>query len=311
MPKLTRRIKKNRKNLTIKRGGDVSKEEKHGVIDIIGDKLSNVAFSAAKTAADTGLKIVGLERINNSEEQVTKQVDNNIEKIGDAASGIISDVKNVADKTGAAIIENVNEVLGSDAVKETTEQAAENTAELIKEGAEQFNEALNDPEVKSEIKEAIENAGEIGTVIVNASKEPFNEVVDIASEAVPKITSAAVSGAIKVGTDALAALPGIGAIFDIGKMINDGSKAASSIVEAGSEAIEVASDSFIETKENVEKGLKELEEKKKLAQQISNRTTKSINQFENPLSKSAVGGRKTRRRLIKRKGKSKRVRFNF
>ena len=55
------------------------------------------------------------------------------------------------------------------------------------------------------------------------------------------------------------------------------------------------------------KGLKELDEKKKMSQQISNRTTNSINQFENP---SVVkGGTKTRRRLFKRKLKSKRVRF--
>jgi hypothetical protein len=61
----------------------------------------------------------------------------------------------------------------------------------------------------------------------------------------------------------------------------------------------------------VKQGLKELEEKKKMGDQISNRTTKSINNFENPLSSTtqSAGGRKTKRRLFKRKAKSKRVRF--
>jgi len=107
----------------------------------------------------------------------------------------------------------------------------------------------------------------------------------------------------------MAAVPGVGAVIEVGKMLNDGTKAASAVVEAGSEAVEAASDAFIETKENVEQGLKELEEKKKLAEQISNRTTKSIDNFENPISTQMVGGRKTRRRLFKRKAKSKRVRF--
>ena len=61
-------------------------------------------------------------------------------------------------------------------------------------------------------------------------------------------------------------------------------------------------------KENIEEGLKVLEEKKKLGDEISSRTDKSIKEFEDPV-KTQDGGRKTRRRLFKRKAKSKRVRF--
>jgi hypothetical protein len=319
MPKLTRRFKKHYKNRTIKSTGGSSEKssssdnlhERKGIMDIIGNKISDVTSSAATTLGDAGLKIAGLERVDKSaeEEVANKKVDENIEKIGDAASGIVSDVGNVVDKTGSAIIDNVNEVLGSDAVNETTQQAAEETADIVKEGAERFNDALNDPEVKAEVEEAIENAGEIGSVVVKAAEKPFNEAVDVVAQSTQKATSAAVSGAIKVGTDALAAVPFWGAIIDLGKMLNDGTRAASAVVEAGSEAVEAGSDMFIETKENVEKGLKELEEKKRLSQQISNRTTKSINEFENPRVQQSAGGRKTTRRLFKRKGKSKRVRF--
>jgi len=312
-----RRIKKI-KNKTIKKGGTTTESIKsidpprEGLIDMIGDKLSSVATSAVTKIADTGLNIAGLERVdkNNNEGDTTKNVDENIEKIGNAASGIVTDVKNVADKTGSAIIQNVNEVLGSNTVKETTAQAAEDTANIIKESAEKFNDALNNPVVKTQVKEAIENASELGTVFVKAAEKPVNEAIQHTAEslnqALPKLGSAAT----KTFTDSLLVTP-LGPIIEVGNIINDVTKATSAAVEAGTDAIEVASDAFIETKKNVEEGLKDLQEKKKMVDQISNRTTKSINQFENPISQTQNGGRKTstRRKHIKRKGKSKRVRF--
>lgn len=326
MRKLTRRLKKNKKNRTFKRGGDgddikkpeeikskeeLPKEERQGIVDIIENKIADVAYSGATSLGDASLKIVGLERINKTkeEEDSSKKVDDNIGKIGDDVSGITSVVSNVIDKTSAALIENVNEVLGSSIVKETTEEAVEKTADIIKEGAEAFNEALNDPEVKAELEEAIENAGEVGDVVVKSFEKPAEKVVDIVADSVPKISGAAVGGIFKVGTDAMAAIPYLGAAIEFGKMLNDGSKAASAVVEAGSEALEVASDAFIETKENVEKGLKDLEEKKKLAGEISSRTDKSIKEFASPVTTQAAGARKTRRKLLKHRGKSKRVRF--
>lgn len=302
MSKFTRRFKKNKQNKTFKRGG--AADERQGIFDLLGDKISNIASSAAKTVADASLKIAGLERIDKN-----IQVDGNLEKNVDGASEILSNVENIADKTGAVIIDNFNDFLGSNAIKQTTAQSAKDTAEIVKESAEVFNEALNDPVVKAELEEAVEKAGEVGAVLVKAAEKPFEEVVDVAAKAIPKATGAALSGAIKVGTDAMAAVPGVGAVIEVGKMLNDGTKAASAVVEAGSEAVEAASDAFVETKANVERGLKELEEKKKLAEQISNRTTRSIDNFENPISTQIVGGRKTRRRLFKRKAKSKRVRF--
>jgi hypothetical protein len=285
---------------------ELPKEERQGIIDIIRNKIADAASSGATFVGDTGLKIIGLERIDAS-----KKVDDNIDKIGDAASGIVSDVSNVVDKTGAALIENVNEVLGSSITKETTKEAAKKTADIIKEGAETFNKALNDPEVKAELEEAIKNAGEVGSVIVESAKKPLEKVVEVTADSVEKATGAALGGIIKVGTDGMAAIPYVGTAVEIGKMLNDSSKAASAMVEAGSEAVGVASDAFIEINENIEKGLKVLEEKKKLVGEISSRTDKSIKEFENPLlfQAQAAGARKTRRSLFKNKAKSKRVRF--
>jgi hypothetical protein len=304
MSKFTQRLKKIKnkskrggKYGEIKRSYEINSDShREGIIDKYENKLSEAASNVKNMALDTGLKMIGLERIQGN--------------VNEKKEDHISKTESTLDKAGSVILGNINEVLGSDVVKQTTEQAAQDTAEIIKTGANKFNQALDDPEVKAEITEAIKNAGELTSIIVEAGKEPFNEVVDIASEATQKATSAALSGAVKVGTDVLAAVPFFGAIVDLGKMVNDGSKAVSAITEAGTEAVEAASDAFIETKKNIETRLRELEEKKKISQQISNRTTNSINEFENPTTAvQSAGGYKTRRRLFKRKAKSKRVRF--
>ena len=306
MPRITKKyFKKNKRNKSLKfKGGNSETKEMEGVFDVIGDKISNATSSAVTSLADTGLKIVGLERIDAQKEETAKNMENDASII---ASNIASNVTDVADKTSALLIKNVNELLGSDAMKTTTKQAAQETAAITTELLDNFNQTFDNPKVKQEVKEALDNAGEVASVAVDALKEPFNKAVDVTAEAAQKATTAAVSGAIKVGTDAFAAVPFWGAIIDLGKMVNDGSKAASSIVEAGTQAVEVATDTFIDTKENFKKGLKELDEKKKISQQIYNRTTNSINQFENPTIMK--GGTKTKRRLFKRKLKSKRVRF--
>jgi len=293
MPKFTR-CKRNKKNKTLKIGGS---EERKGVIDIISDKLGDAASVVIDKTQDIGLNVLGLEKIDKSNE--TTIIDENIA----AASGVVGNVT-----TG--VINNVNEVLDSPVVNQGVKEAGKETAAIVSKLAETFNDAMDNQIVKENVENAIEHAGEIGAVVVKASEEPLKEVARVSTEAGSKALGAASAGFIKVGTDILAAVPGVGGIIEIGKMINDGSKAASAVIEAGTEAVETASDAFIETTENVKKGLKELEEKKKMVEQISNRTAKSITQFENPLSATKqIGGYKSRRRLFKRKPKTKRVRF--
>lgn len=319
MAKKTRRSKIYKKNKTIKRGGSTTDEpvqEREGVFDMVGDKISGIASSATTTLGDAGLKIMGLERINktNEEEENTKKVDENIGKLSDAASGVVSDVGNVLDKTGVTVLNSANNILGSDEVKESTQVAAEKTADIVKELSKKFNDTLNKPEVKAQVKQALDNAGEVGEMVVEAAEKPFNKVVDVAAEQTPKIMGSLSAGIMKVATDMLGAVPFVGGIIDLGKAVNDGSKAISASVEAGSEVVEASADAITETTKNIEEGIKELSDKKQESQEISNRTTNSINEFENPTTKvvpnQIVGGsRKTRRRLTKRKLKSKRVRF--
>ena len=310
MPKLTRRSKKYKKNMTVKFGGAYDGK---GVIDILKEKAYGTAQAIGETALDTGLKIVGLERISKKENYKTDEninTDDNIHKISDTISG----VGNTIDRTGATVIENVNEVLDSNIVQESTTQAAKNTAEILKKSAGKFNEAINNPEVKKEVIEAIDNASEILTTGVKAMKEPISNVVEDTAETLhktsPKFTKAAVN-AFNAGMEEV---PIVGTVYAWLNIINNVSKAISAATEAGTEVIESTSDAIIETKKQFDEGIKELEEKKKLGSQISNRTTQSINQFENPIpqysqTQTQFGGKKTRKRLFKRRVKSKRVRF--
>ena len=171
--------------------------------------------------------------------------------------------------------------------------------------------------MKEEAKQALDNASDYAEIFVKAMDEPIDGAIDELNKAGTKVASAAASGAVKVATDALGAVPGVGAIIDIGKMANDTGKALSEISE------------------NVDQGLDTLDEQKKAAARIANRTNESINQFQNPLNsvqnslnsaqnslnnkvqgslnnlkpKGVLSGGKTRRKQFKRNVKSKRVRF--
>jgi ABC-type transporter Mla subunit MlaD len=315
MPKFTRRIKEDRKNRTYKsaalfskNGGDGSGEERKGIIDIATDKIGDTASVLMNKVQNLGLNALGLERINKFDNQ---NINSSIDKIGDTASGVVSNVGNVVNQTSSNLVNNVNNVLASEAVSENVQNAAQETAAITGKLAEKFNDAMNNPVVKEQVEKAIQNASDIGEIVIKSADKPLQEAVKVGVEAGNKALGAAGAGIIKVGTDMMAAVPGLGAVIEVGKMLNDGSKAASAIVEAGTEAAEIASNAFIETSENIKQGLRELEEKKKMAQQISNRTTKAISQFENPMQTTTqnAGGRKTKRRFFKSKSKSKHVRF--
>ena len=315
---MNKQTKRNRKakNQTKKYYGGKSmvSEDSRGVFDLIGDKLSGYSGKAFDYVKNKGLRLAGLQPINQSE---SNDVDTKINEISDGASGIVSDVKNVFDKGSAAIIENINDVLVSPKVGESLNEAAEETAEIGEKLLENFNEKFESPEFKEEAKIALDNAADYANIAVEAMDEPINKAVDQLNEAGTKAASGAISGIIKVGTDALAAVPGAGAIIEIGKIANDASKAVGDVASASSQAASTISKVVEETGKNLDEGLDKLDEKKKEAMQISNRTNKSIKSFENPIGNSVKtigktgGAHKTKRRLLKRKAKSKRVRFSI
>jgi hypothetical protein len=308
---------------------DIPKKE--GVIDIIENKATDFAKDTGNFLKDKTLRLFGLQPINKNENQPDKGVN----KLEDTVSGLASNAKSIGndvvkvfDEGSAAIIGNINDVLQSPKVEKSVTAAAEQTVKTGTKLLNIFNENLNNPRFKEETKEALDNIADYAKITVKALNEPLNEAIDEFSEAGNKAAAGVAAGLVKVTTDAAGAIPGYGAIIDVGKMINDGTRAASTVVEAASEASETASELFLKTTNGIKQGMKELEEKKNEAMNIANRTSSSINDFHSPaldLSKklkkssdkikngipSVRGGSsgKSKKRLLKRKAKSKKVRF--
>jgi hypothetical protein len=296
MRKFTRHIKKHRKNITLKRGG--YNHEREGIIDI----ANKAASKALTTVGDVGLRTLGLERINNHQNNPDYQFDNinNVDNNGQVLPNVIG---------------SVNKVLDSEIVNNTVKETAKDTAQIIGKLASHFNDAMEDPMIKSKIEKSIKNAGVLSDIAVESFKEPFNKavnnLVETTNEAAPKFGKAVG----KAMWDTVTAIPPISVVGDLINITNDVTKATSAAVDAGTQAIVTASDTFIDTKENITKVLNTLEDNKKLAHQISSRTTNSINNFENPLKSSLkssfIGGRKSRRKLINRRSKTGHVKFNI
>lgn len=329
MTKQTRRNKKNKNKKSKKYfGGDSNEFEKSkGVFDIIGDKLSTYSGEAAKYVEDKGLRLLGLQPIQNTENidnPSTNNIDNKIGEISDAATGVVSGIKsvgsdivNVFDKGSSAIVGQINDVLESPKVGQSLNGALEETAEIGTKLLQNFNEKIgNNPELKQQIELALDNASDYAEIAVDAMDEPINKAIDSLNEAGKKAAAGAVSGIVKVGTDALAAVPGAGAVIEVGKMANDASAAIGDVVESASQAASTLSKVVEETSKNLEEGINKLEEQKKEGMQIINRTNKSFDNFNNPLKTNVIpqlqsGGNKTRRKFFRQKTKSKRVRFLF
>ena len=331
-------------------------ENPPGIFNIIGDKLADYSGDVTGYIADKGLRLIGLERIKNDQEEddTTKVVDDKIGQINDVASNAVSgitsqvtsigsDVVNVVNKGSAALIGQVNDVLESPVVYNSVTEAASRTAKDATNLLNKINEAASTPELKAATKVAFDNAADYTNIAVKAMDEPINNAIDTLNQAGTEAASGVGSGLIKVATDMVGAIPGVGAIIDAGKALNDGSAAVGKVVEATSKSVEAIADVAEQTSENFKEGIDKLKEaENKVTQGIQNvedksdivgeglhtfkklnkegmdtlnRANQSIDKFEKPLSDNvaaaAGGGRKTRRKLLKRKTKSKRVRFAF
>jgi hypothetical protein len=333
-----RRTKKNikggSKETEIEKDKEKGKEDREGIVDLVEEKVGDLVEDAGDYLAEKGLRLLGLQAINKKEdkedEQENKKVDNTINKsvetISKSASGVLNDAKEIGsdvvdvfNKGSAAVIGNINDVLESPKIEDGVQQAASETSEIAEGLLENFNEQFNSPEMKKETEKALDNIADVAEVTIKAMDKPIDEAIDKINNASTKAASGAISGVIKVGTDAMAAVPYVGAVMELGKMLNDGSKAVSAVVDAGSEAVETGADLYLETSEKIKSGIKELEKKKKEGEKIIDRTQQSIHAFEKPIKHiSSIpgaakvptgGGKKTKKKFFKNKGKSKKVRF--
>jgi hypothetical protein len=257
--------KKTRKNKKYYGGADVHPLKKSELIfDGVGDKLSSYTSAIINYGKEKGLRLLGLQPINQNEiKEDTTNINESVEKASEGVSKMGSDVVNVFDKGSAALISNINEVLGSNIVNESLKDTARNLGETSTQLLHTFNQAVSTPEFKQETKVALDNAAEIADIFVKSSEKPVNDAIDVLNKAGAQAIAGVSSGAIKVATDAMAAVPGYGAIVEIGKMANDLSAAAGDVVEATTTATEAISKAVQETSNNINQSFETLEKVKK------------------------------------------------
>ena len=85
---------------------------------------------------------------------------------------------------------------------------------------ENINDKFDNPEFKKELSESIDNAADVAEITIKAMDKPIDAAIVKLNDAGTKAASGIGAGAIKVGTDMLGAIPGFGAIIDLGKIIN-------------------------------------------------------------------------------------------
>ena len=307
---------KTKKYKKIYHGGNRNKVEvKHnrkGVMDYMGDKMSDLVSNTGSYLTTKTARLFGLKPISEDEKKADEKA---VSEVTKSVSNTASDITDLVNSGTASIIGDVNDVLETPIVSDTVKQAADDTKEITESLLEDVNETFDDPEFKKEVAETMENTAEIATIGIKAMDKPIDAAIDKVSDATGRALGGIAGTGIKVATDMMAAVPYVGAVVEMGKIVNDTSKGISAVIEAGSEVAETSSDLVTDSIENFKDEYKKAEDLKSSINEkskITNRVNDSIDDFEkttkNP-KEYLTGGSKTRKYGFKRNRKSKRVRF--
>ena len=330
------RFNKTKKNRRIYSGGksedksgdkSEDKSERTGIMDDMGNKMEDLASGATSYLTNKTARLFGFKPINTAEakadqkvlDEATKSLTDATANISNSISNVTSNISSSVNNSSSSLIGDMNDVLKAPLISDTVSKAADDTKEITENLMDSINDRFDDPNFKKELTETMNNTAEIATISLKAMDKPIDEAIDKVNEATGKALGGIAGTGIKVATDMMAAVPYVGAVVEMGKIINDTSKGVSAVVEAGSEVAETSSDLVTDSIENFKDEYKKAENLKSSISEkgkITNRVNDSINDFEettkNPTEYLKGGsGRKTRKRNLKRKGKSKRVRFHF
>jgi hypothetical protein len=231
-------------------------------------------------------------------------VDNVQNKISNITSNIGQSAYNFANKGKEVLIQNINDFIESPKIAKISQQGEDYLGD--------FNNKINNPIFKKQANETLENVSDYMEMGLKAMDKPIDEAIVKLNDAGTKAASGTLSSAIKVGTDAIAAIPGIGAVVELGKIANDASKGISSLVDAGSQVSETVDDFFTDVNKNMD----QLSQK---GGEIMERTIHSIDEFHQPIRSTLRSSLRTslrstlkkNKKFIRRKNKTKRVRFSL
>jgi hypothetical protein len=261
MTYITKRFKRG-KNATRKYYGgqqspDNSQTDKkvfvkhNGILTEFANRIVNLLKPALKiglTKALNALEPTAGTEMPNAQDPAQVQ-DSMLKKAGRTAADILN-------KGLAVVLSQVNTVLSSSGVQTSVDAEAARATELVTDIFSRVAEKLRDPKLQEQARLAGDELAVYAEILVEAMREPLTELVGVLSQSGLKATSAITVGIIKVVTDAMAAVPGLGAVMEIGKIANDVSRAVGDAAEAGSNATTAASKAVFDVTENVKAALK-------------------------------------------------------
>ena len=105
----------------------------------------------------------------------------------------------------------------------------------------------------------LEQGGEAATLIMRAAKKPLEEAAGTFNKLGEDAAKNAAVGAVNVVTDVAAAVPGLGAMVEAGKIATDLATTASKSVKILEKAVDTAGDVMDKTQQNLEKNLNALQ----------------------------------------------------
>jgi hypothetical protein len=219
-----------------------------GILTELANKVVNLLKPVLKIGLTKALNALEpAEGTETANVQVPAQ-DSRLKQAGRTAADILN-------KGLALVLNQVNTVLAGSGVQTSIDAEAARATELVTDIFSRVAEKLSDPKLQEQARLAGDELAIYAKILVDAMREPLTELVGILSQAGLKATSAITVGIIKVVTDAMAAVPGVGAVIEVGKIANDVSRAVGDAVEAGSDATTAASKAVFDITENVKQGL--------------------------------------------------------
>ena len=235
--KINNKFNKTKKNKNIYRGGktkndDDDKQKRQGVMDYMGDKMGNLASGSVSFLTNKTARLFGFKPINAAEEKkdqkdmnaMTKSVSDTASNLSNSVSNITSGITDSFNNGTSSMIGDMNDALDAPVVSDTVKQAADDTKEITEGLLENVNDTFDDPKFKKELGKTMENTAEIATITIKAMDKPIDQAIDKVNEAAGKALGGIAGTGIKVATDMMAAVPYVGAVVEMGKIINDTSK---------------------------------------------------------------------------------------
>ena len=211
----------------------------------------------------------------------------------------VNDAVIVAEGIGANAIEGIGNVIGVDIAN-----PEKTTAKL-----NEIKETLTDPQNLKKVEEIVGEVAEKGAVIYKAAEPLIDPIANKLLDEGEKVAKKMADTGTTILSNAIKEIPGVGLVYSLVQDASKVGEATAAVISAASEITTDAADSAVVFNENLKKLQEENVQKYKMTAgrskkllkglkkdrtTVSNRITRSVNKFENPLNNKSVSKKKRR-----------------